>query len=738
MMTMGSKSAAASLVHFNTLPASFWPPRSATTMHWPLSPLPSLSASPFNSPCKINAGSGLNVLEGGKPNVLEGVDTVLEDDDSDEFVEVGLIRNTHGVRGEVKVTSHTDFPEQRFEKAGIRWVGYYRSGKLVGIHEIELLSGRKIIQGKESTWLLTFRGFDTLEKASELLGARLLVKNADRPMLSADQFYIPELIGMSVQLKDSGKVIGSIVDIFNSGANDLLRVKLSQPRENVGGRDDDSLVWIPFVEEIVPVVDQQARMVQIVPPQGLLELNLPSKRPLKQELRKQALKTKRKLQERMSGVRKKVLALKQAHILSGLTLGDEFQRETLKAQLLDIDFSSFKRAMETSLKDSELSLDSDAFSFTSAIASSLDWKGLKDWLEASPKKLEHSNKVNKLTWRSWLQGLQLVANGKVAVVALPSGDSAWTDAPDVSLESNLECQAGQILALQELAKIISGGKPLIPWVVVITEDSGEYIKNLLKDEAYFGLTEGQVHFVKLSCLPYISHDAAEGVQRVLMESQWRIVAGAGGDGQVISDLDDSGVLNTLMGMGIDYIHVCSLDNSSVINMDPAIFGFMEERKACIALKVTSEALEGHHGILYLQKGSVDGRSRSIFISTLEEAAEVRKNSASAFEHYAVLKSGESMKADFPVLKDDEVIYRVASSCNYTLSAEYLRHLSQQRHGFVYEAERKTLSHKESSEDGDIGNESLQNNVIQFKCSLHNALLFCSPSKVALLKYDGLV
>lgn len=64
-----------------------------------------------------------------------------------------------------------------------------------------------------------------------------------------------------------------------------------------------------------------------------------------------------------------------------------------------------------------------------------------------------------------------------------------------------------------------------------------------------------MHFVKLSCLPYISHDAAEGVQRVLMESQWRIVAGAGGDGQVISDLDDSGVLNTLMGMGIDYIHV---------------------------------------------------------------------------------------------------------------------------------------------------------------------------------------
>ncbi|MCO5602086.1 hypothetical protein L7F22_056214 [Adiantum nelumboides] len=219
-----------------------------------------------------------------------GVTMVMEVDNIDDFVEVGLIRSTHGVKGELKVMSLTDFPEQRFERPGIRWVGFYRMGKLVGQRKIELLCGRKIMQGKDHAWLLTFEGVDSKEKASELVGATILVENADRPVLNADQFYIPELIGMSVQMKDSGNVIGSIVDIFNSGASDLLRVKLSDSEDNQGGNKEvkDSLVWIPFVKEIVPIVDKENRFVEITPPQGLLELNAPSKRPLKQELRKQA------------------------------------------------------------------------------------------------------------------------------------------------------------------------------------------------------------------------------------------------------------------------------------------------------------------------------------------------------------------------------------------------------------------------------------------------------------------
>ncbi|KAI5077153.1 hypothetical protein GOP47_0006977 [Adiantum capillus-veneris] len=680
-------------------------------------------------PLKKNACAGLDVPE--------GVTMVMEADDIDDFVEVGLIRSTHGVKGELKVMSLTDFPEQRFERPGIRWLGFYRMGKLVGPRKIKLLCGRKIMQGKDSAWLLTFEGFDSKEKASELVGATILVEDANRPVLNADQFYIPELIGMLVHMKDSGNVIGSIVDIFNSGASDLLRVKLSYLVENDGGDTEtkDNLVWIPFVKEIVPIVDRESRFVAITPPQGLLELNAPSKRPLKEELRKQALRSKRKLQDRMAGVRKKVLAMKQEHILAGLACGEDPQREALKMQLLGIDFSSLKRAMETSSEDFKSSLGSDVNAFSSTIPPPLDWKGLTGWLRDSPKGLRCGDEVNESTWRLWRHGLGLVAEGKVAIVSLATGDIADAELTDSCFESNLEDQAGQVLAMQELAEMISGEKPLIPWVVVTAESSSEYVQNLLKAESHFGLSEQQVHFVRLSCLPYVSCDV-EGDQKILMESQWSIIAGAGGDGQVIGDLDDSGVLNSLVEMGVTYIHLCSMEKSLATSLDPAIFGVMEDQNACVSIRVTSEAFEGDHGILCLQKGSVDGRGRSIFISASEKAAGAVKSIVDNFEHFTVVKPHDVPNTASWTLKDDELAYRVPSNCSYTLSVEYLRHLSLQRHDFIYDSEVKKTGFIEPSEEITLGeNAVIEENALQLKCSLHNALMFCSPSKVALLNCD---
>lgn len=707
----------AASLHSNSFLASFLSPSLPT--QWPLRPpqalhvSPPLTASHPNTP-KVTFCVGLNILEGD--------DSVLEAGENDDFVEVGLICSMHGVKGELKAISRTDFPEQRFEQPGIRWVGFYRMGKFVGVRQVELISGRKIIQGKEPAWLLSFQGFETLEKARELLGAIVLVKNTDRPALSTDQFYLPDLIGMSVQLKDSGEVIGSIVDVYNSGASDLLRVKLSPLSKDIDGKDEEtkeSLVWIPFVEEIVPLVDRQARRVEIVPPKGLLELNLPSKRPLKQELRKQALKTKRKLQERISGVKKRVLALKQGHILSGLALGDGLQKEALRAQLLDIDFKLFKLAIETSFKDPKLSLDRDKYSFPSNTAPSLDWTGLKAWLGTSPKDLECSNEVNKLTWNLWLRGLELVAEGRVAIVALPTGELTENNTADASLKLTLQYQAQQLLSMQELTEMILGKKPLIPWVVVTTEASEECTKALLRDEVYFGLTEGQVSFVKLSCLPYISSDAKDGLHEILMESQWRIITGPGGEGLVIGDLDDSGVLNNLVEMGIDYIHVCATNKSTVSNTDPVIFGLMKEQEASVAVKVTSGLLEGDHGILCLQEGSFGSKNHNLFKAASGRTDEVG--------HFIVLKPEDLEKAALTALEDSKPVYRVSQLCNYTYSVEYFRHLSQQRYRFVYEAVLKSAPHMEMGSD--------RNNAMQLKCSLHSSLLFCPSSKVALLECD---
>ncbi|MCO5570587.1 hypothetical protein L7F22_024312 [Adiantum nelumboides] len=130
-----------------------------------------------------------------------GVTVVMEGDDGDNFVKVGLVCSTHGAEGELKVMFLTDSPEQHIDRPGIRWVGFFRMGKLVGLRKMKLICGRKVNQGTHFAWLLTFEGVDSKQKASKLVGATILVKDADRSNFSADQFNFPELIGRSVQMK---------------------------------------------------------------------------------------------------------------------------------------------------------------------------------------------------------------------------------------------------------------------------------------------------------------------------------------------------------------------------------------------------------------------------------------------------------------------------------------------------------------------------------------------------------
>jgi ribosomal 30S subunit maturation factor RimM len=77
--------------------------------------------------------------------------------------------------------------------------------------------------------------------------------------------------------------LGTVINVFNNGANDLLQISLDssfdvldkngQPRpEEIDA--SDQLVLLPFVEAIVPDVDMNRREMHITPPKGLLEINL--------------------------------------------------------------------------------------------------------------------------------------------------------------------------------------------------------------------------------------------------------------------------------------------------------------------------------------------------------------------------------------------------------------------------------------------------------------------------------
>lgn len=182
--------------------------------------------------------------------------------DDSGWLEIGKIVAAQGLDGELRVYPNSDFPE-RFVQPGKRWL--LRPGESEP-QAIELLGGR-YIEGK-GLYVIEIAGIEDRNDAEDLRGCLLMVPSSDRPPLAEDEYHVLDLLGLEVFLQESGELVGAVVDVIPAG-NDLLEVKLHQSSANV----KEQKVLIPFVKEIVPVVDLTAKRIEITPPPGLLEIN---------------------------------------------------------------------------------------------------------------------------------------------------------------------------------------------------------------------------------------------------------------------------------------------------------------------------------------------------------------------------------------------------------------------------------------------------------------------------------
>ena len=176
---------------------------------------------------------------------------------NDEWLIVGLITSCHGINGQVKVKSLSDF-EERFIKPGLRWLQKENEPP----SKIELISGFKN-PGKE-TFILRFKGISTRNHAEKLKNCKILVKTNKLPKLNKEEFHLLELINLQVKILENEelKIIGKVIDLENE-KNNLLVIELLK---------DQKKVLVPFVKQIVPFIDIKNNFIMINPPKGLLEL----------------------------------------------------------------------------------------------------------------------------------------------------------------------------------------------------------------------------------------------------------------------------------------------------------------------------------------------------------------------------------------------------------------------------------------------------------------------------------
>lgn len=128
-----------------------------------------------------------------------------------DYLAVGFLRRPHGVRGEIIMDLHTDFPERL--KAG-------RKLFIGGGHKPMTLTGCRVHgQGR----LIALQGVDTPESAGRFRNQWVFVKTKDAPVLPDGQYYQYQLIGLNV-VDEEDRSLGKLTEIIETGANDVYVV----------------------------------------------------------------------------------------------------------------------------------------------------------------------------------------------------------------------------------------------------------------------------------------------------------------------------------------------------------------------------------------------------------------------------------------------------------------------------------------------------------------------------------
>lgn len=178
----------------------------------------------------------------GDPGINQEIDK--------DFVAVGFIAKIHGIKGDVKVIPLTDVPDRYTTLKRV-----YIQTRSGGKREYSIKSTREVKGGL----IISFSPTMSISEAEEVVGGHILVSAEEVPKLGRDCYYHFEIIGMEVHVEDS-RCLGRIVDIFQTGSNDVYVV-----------RDKDREYLIPAIHDIIKEVDTEKKRMVIFPMEGLID-----------------------------------------------------------------------------------------------------------------------------------------------------------------------------------------------------------------------------------------------------------------------------------------------------------------------------------------------------------------------------------------------------------------------------------------------------------------------------------
>ena len=159
-----------------------------------------------------------------------------------EYIEIGQIVNTNGLKGVVKVNPFTD-DISKFEDLKYVYIQLKNELKKVKIEQVRY---------NKNQVLLKLEGIDSIEEAEKYRNFYLKTEKESQEDLGEDTYCIVDLIGLDVY-SDKNEYLGKIEDVFPTGSNDVYVVK-----DNLGKQ-----ILIPAIADVVKEVDLKNKKMTI-------------------------------------------------------------------------------------------------------------------------------------------------------------------------------------------------------------------------------------------------------------------------------------------------------------------------------------------------------------------------------------------------------------------------------------------------------------------------------------------
>ena len=169
-----------------------------------------------------------------------------------EYLNVGKIVNTQGIKGEVRVISTTDFPEERYKKGAVLTLFQEKKAPI----ELTVKSHRK----HKKFDLLSFEGHPSINDVEKYRDGILKVSKEETIELPENEFYYHEIIGAKV-VEENGNELGKIKEIISPGANDVWVVQRPKKKD----------VLLPYIDSVVKTVDLENGVIYVEIPEGLID-----------------------------------------------------------------------------------------------------------------------------------------------------------------------------------------------------------------------------------------------------------------------------------------------------------------------------------------------------------------------------------------------------------------------------------------------------------------------------------